>query len=584
MSTPLFPQITLEALRQGYANGRTPQDVVRECYDRIQQRGSDGVWTYVPPLEELLALAGDIATDPSLPLYGVPFAIKDNLDVAGWPTSAACPAYTYTPEQDAAVVARLKAAGAIPMGKANMDQFATGLVGTRSPYGIPRSIYSEAHLSGGSSSGSGVSVAAGLVAFSLGTDTAGSGRVPAAFNGIVGIKPSCGLLSTRGVVPACRSLDCVSIFASNVADAHSVLHVAEGFDAEDPYSLDLKKKSLPLDAPRVGVLKKADREFFGDTQAEQAYAEAIDRATALGWEVMECDYAPFRDMAVQLYAGAWVAERLAAIEPFMKDHAEDMDPTVREIISGAQGLTAVAAYRGVYERQRLLRVASAAWQRMDVMLLPTTPTHYTVEEVLADPIRLNSRLGTYTNFVNLLNLCAIAIPAGMRPDGLPFGITLMAPAGADDALASLGAKFTGESLPSAVSQELILLVVVGAHLKGQPLHKQLTERHAPLLWSGRTQPCYRLYALANTTPPKPGLVRDATYSGHGIEVEVYGLTPEHLGSFMTLVGHPLAIGNVELSDGRWVKGFVCEPSALEGSLEISEHGGWRAWLAQKEVL
>ncbi len=581
MSTPLFPQLTLEALRQGYANGRTPQDVVRECYARIQQRGADGVWTHVPPLEELLALAAEVATDPSLPLYGVPFAIKDNLDVAGWPTSAACPAFAYTPTQDATVVARLKAAGAIPMGKANMDQFATGLVGTRSPYGIPHSIYSEAHLSGGSSSGSGVSVAAGLVAFSLGTDTAGSGRVPAGFNGIVGIKPSCGLLSTRGVVPACRSLDCVSIFAPNVADAHAVLRVAEGFDAEDAYSLDLPKKSLPLEKPKVGVLKSADREFFGDTLAEKAYADAIAHAASLGWEIVECDFAPFRDMAIQLYAGAWVAERLAAIEPFMKDHANEMDPTVRAIIGGAEGLTAVAAYRGVYERQRLIRVASGAWKDMDIMLLPTTPSHYTVEEVLADPIRLNSRLGTYTNFVNLLNMCAIAIPAGMRPDGLPFGITLMAPAGADDALAILSAKFCGEPIPATVPNGLIPLVVVGAHLKGQPLHKQLAERDAPLLWSGRTKPGYRLYALANTTPPKPGLVRDTSFAGQGIEVEVYGVTPTHLGTFMTLVGPPLAIGNVELSDGRWVKGFVCEPSALDGSLEITEHGGWRAWLAQK---
>ncbi len=581
MSDPLFPPMTLAWLRAEYAAGRTPQDVVRLCHERIQQRGADGVWIHVPPLEELLHLAASVATDPSLPLYGVPFAIKDNIDVAGWPTTAACPEFSYVAEHDATVVARLKAAGAIPIGKTNMDQFATGLVGTRSPYGIPRSVFSKDHVSGGSSSGSGVAVAAGLTAFSLGTDTAGSGRVPAAFNGIVGLKPSCGLLSTKGVVPACRSLDCVSIFTQNVADARVVLGIAQGFDPDDCYSVALKPRPVPMGSPRVGVLPDSQREFFGDAAAADGYAQAIERAVALGWSVVECDFAPFRDMAIQLYAGPWVAERLAAIEPFMKEHAGSMDPTVRQIIEGANGITASAAFRGVYERQRLLRVASAAWEKMDALLLPTVPTHYTVDEVLADPVRLNSRLGTYTNFVNLLNLCAIAVPGNARPDGLPFGVTLMAPAGCDDALAVLAARFTGEGGVQPPIDGLIPVAVVGAHLEGQPLHQQLAERKAQLLWKGRTKPCYRLYALAKTTPPKPGLVRDAEYAGQGIEVEVYGMSAESLGTFMTLVGPPLAIGNVELSDGRWVKGFVCEPAALAGSTEISEFGGWRAWLAQK---
>ena len=582
MSAPVFVPLPFEALRADYAKGASPQEVVQIIHRRIEQRGADGVWIHVPPLEELLELAASVATDPSLPLYGVPFAVKDNIDVAGWPTTAACPEYSYVPSQDATVVVRLKAAGAIPIGKTNLDQFATGLVGTRSPYGIPRSIYSDAHVSGGSSSGSGVAVAAGLVAFSLGTDTAGSGRVPAAFNGIVGVKPSCGLLSTRGVVPACRSLDCVSIFVNNVADARAVLRVAQGFDAEDAYSLEVVPRVLPVAKPRVGVLAEAQREFFGDALSAAAYGKAIAHAASLGWEVLEFDYTPFRDMALQLYAGAWVGERLAAIEPFVQDHADAMDPTVRQIIEGAKGLTAVAAFKGEYEKRRLQRVAGATWEKVDALLLPTVPTHYKVDEVLADPVRLNSRLGTYTNFVNLLNLCAIAVPAGMRPDGLPFGITLMAPAGADEGLAEMGAQFCGEAMEAMKSADLIPLAVVGAHLEGQPLHKQLTERKAPMLWKGRTKPCYRLYALANTTPAKPGLVRDVSFEGAGIEVEVYGLSPPNLGTFLTLVGPPLAIGNVELSDGRWVKGFVCEPSALTGSTEITEHGGWRAWLAQKK--
>jgi allophanate hydrolase len=582
MSIPLFPQITLQALRELYASGRTPQDVVRDCYQRIQERGSDSVWIHLPPLEELLEIAATVAIDSALPLYGVPFAIKDNIDVAGWPTTAACPAFSYIAKHDSTVVARLKAAGAIPIGKTNMDQFATGLVGTRTPYGIPRSVFSEAHLSGGSSSGSGVAVAAGLVAFALGTDTAGSGRVPAAFNGIVGFKPSCGLLSTRGVVPACRSLDCVSIFTPNVADACAVLRVAQGYDAEDYYSVNVAARPLPAKKPRIGVLAPDQREFFDDALAAQAYQRALDHATLLGWGIVGFDYAPFRDMAIQLYAGPWVAERLAAVEPFMKEHADEMDPTVRQIIDGARGIDAATAFRGVYERARLMRLAAAAWEKMDAILLPTAPTHYTVDEVLADPVRLNSRLGTYTNFVNLLNLCAIAFPAGIRPDGLPFGVTLMAPAGADEALASLGAQLCGEEVTPPVPDGLIEVAVVGAHLKGQPLHKQLTERNAPLLWSGQTKSCYRLYALANTAPPKPGLVRDTSFQGSGIDLEVYGLSAEHLGTFLTLVGPPLAIGNVELSDGRWVKGFVCEPSALVGSTEITEYGGWRAWLGRIE--
>ncbi|MFZ4767224.1 MAG: allophanate hydrolase, partial [Roseimicrobium sp.] len=562
MSTPNFPQLTLAALRDAYAHGRSPQDLVRECYNRIQERGADGVWIHVPSLEELQALATTLASDPSLPLYGVPFAVKDNIDVAGWPTTAACPAFRYIAQRDAAVVARLKAAGAIPIGKTNMDQFATGLVGTRSPYGTPRSVFSEAHIAGGSSSGSAVAVAAGLVAFSLGTDTAGSGRVPAAFNGIVGLKPSCGLLSTRGVVPACRSLDCVSIFTPNVADAHAVRRVAAGFDGADPFSREIAAQWLPLEKPSIGYLPTAQREFFGDALAAKAYEDALAHAASLGWEMMECDYTPFRDMALQLYSGPWVAERLAAIEPFIQVNADAMDPTVRQIIAGAKDLTAVAAFRGLYERMRLVRAAAEVWKTMDALLLPTVPTHYTVEEVLADPIRLNSRLGTYTNFVNLLDLCAIAVPTALRPDGLPSGVTFIAQAGTDAALATLAARFCGEEIAGDATEALIPLAVVGAHLQGQPLHKQLIERDARLLWSGRTKPCYRLYALANTTPPKPGLVRDVHFAGTGIEVEVYGLSAAHLGTFLTLVGPPLAIGNVELSDGRWVKGFVCEPSAL----------------------
>ncbi|CAN5881584.1 allophanate hydrolase [soil metagenome] len=576
----LFPPLTLEALRIEYAQGRTPEETVRECYRRITERGADGVWIHPPPLEELLELARTCAHDSSLPLYGVPFAIKDNIDVAGWPTTAACPAFSYVPTEDAHVVARLKAAGAIPIGKTNMDQFATGLVGARSPYGIPRSVFSDEHLSGGSSSGSGVAVAAGLVSFSLGTDTAGSGRVPAAFNGIVGVKPSCGLLSASGLLPACRTLDCITIFALSVQESRDLLKVASGYDSTDPFSKKVLPQYFRNPTPVIGVLSLSQREFFGDEQSAAAYEQAIAHAKEIGWETVEFDYAPFQEMALQLYAGPWVAERLAAIEPFIKEHAAAVHPVVRQIIEGGQRFTAADAYRGVYEKARLRRVCDKTWEHLDAILLPTVPTHYTVEEVLADPVRLNSRLGTYTNFVNLLDLCAIAVPSGMKPNGLPFGVTLMAPAGFDEALALLGGRYCGEEIES-LGNGLIPLAVVGAHLQGQPLHAQLTDRNAQLLWSGRTKSSYRLYALANTVPAKPGLVRDLSFQGEGIEVEVYGLTPENLGSFLTLVSSPLAIGSVELASGEWVKGFVCEPSALDGATEITEFGGWRAWLSSR---
>lgn len=576
----LFPPLSLETLRNGYAQGRTPEEVVRECYRRITERGADGVWIYLPPLEELLELARTCAHDPALPLYGVPFAIKDNIDVAGWPTTAACPEFSYVPAADSHVVARLKAAGAIPIGKTNMDQFATGLVGTRSPYGIPRSVFSDEHLSGGSSSGSGVAVAAGLVSFALGTDTAGSGRVPAAFNGIVGVKPSCGLLSTSGLLPACRTLDCLTIFSPTVQESRDLLKIASGYDPDDPFSKQITPQNFRSASPVLGVLSPAQREFFGDEDSAAAYEQAIAHAASLGCEIVEFDYAPFQEMALQLYAGPWVAERLAAIEPFIREHADAVHPVVRQIIEGGQRFTAADAYRGVYEKARLRRVCDKTWEQLDAILLPTVPTHYTVEEVLADPVRLNSRLGTYTNFVNLLDLCAIAVPSGMKPNGLPFGVTFMAPSGFDDALALLAGKYCGEAIESPVSG-LISLAVVGAHLQGQPLHAQLTDRKARLLWSGRTTSSYRLYALANTTPAKPGLVRDPSFQGEGIEVEVYGLTPEKLGSFLTLVSSPLAIGSVELATGEWVKGFVCEPSALHGATEITEFGGWRAWLSSR---
>lgn len=439
----MMRDLGLAALRQGYGDGRfTPVDVARDALARIAAY-DPAVWISRVADDDVLAQAAALR-DPSLPLYGVPFAVKDNIDCAGLATTAACPAFAYMPQRDAAVVAKLKAAGAILLGKTNMDQFATGLVGTRSPYGIPRCVFDVDYVSGGSSSGSAVAVAAGLCGFSLGTDTAGSGRVPAAYNGIVGLKPTRGLLSTDGVVPACRSLDCVSIFAGSVADAAAVLRVVEGFDAADPWSRQAAPYGLPPRA-RIGVLAPHDWEFFGDDENAALYEAAIARFKARGHAVHAVDYAPFREAASLLYGGAWTAERLAAIEPFLAGHEDAVEPSVRAIITGARRQTAVDAFNGQYRLMAARRAADAAWADMDVLLLPTAPVQDTVAAVQADPIARNARLGIYTNFVNLLDYSAIAVPAGFKARGLAFGVTLVAPAFADAALAALAGQFSGEA-------------------------------------------------------------------------------------------------------------------------------------------
>jgi allophanate hydrolase len=549
---------------------------LREIDRRISARGNDAVWIHRPPLEELLA---SLPSDRELPLFGIPFAVKDNIDVAGWPTTAACPEFAYIAKQDAPVVARLRELGAIPIGKTNLDQFATGLVGTRSPYGIPRSVYGDEYISGGSSSGSAVAVAAGLVSFALGTDTAGSGRVPAAFNNLVGLKPTRGVLSARGVVPACRSLDCVSIFTANVSDACGTYASVRGFDPEDPFARPWHGEWKEVRT--IGVPHRDQLEFFGDDEALSLYNSAVERCARLGFEMVEIDFVPFRDSAALLYSGPWVAERYAAVGKFLDEHPEAGHPVTTRIILGAGKYSAVDAFRASYELARLRRLAEAEWLKMDALLLPTTPTIYTVEQLLADPVRLNSNLGHYTNFVNLLDLCALAVPAGFRSDGLPLGVTFMAPAFHDDALGGLAAKFLGEAARSVFESDSIALSVVGAHLSGQPLNHQLTSRGARLERTCRTASDYRLYALANTAPAKPGLVREAGFNGPGIETEVWRMSPEAFGRFVAEVPSPMGIGNVILEDGASVKGFLCEVGALSGAQDITEFGGWRNYLRRK---
>ncbi len=510
------------------------------------------------------------------PLKGLTFAIKDNIDYAGVPTTAGCPAYAYTPTATAHVVTQLEAAGAVAVGKTNLDQFATGLVGVRSPYGACSSVFNAEYISGGSSSGSAVAVAGKEVDFSLGTDTAGSGRVPAAFNNLIGLKPTRGVLSMSGVVPACRSLDTVSIFTRDLETAARVFDAAAQYDPADWSARPMVDHPAPWAAGsfRFGVPRPDQLEFFGDTEAAKLYEAAIVKLEAQGGQRVEIDYAPFRDAATLLYQGPWVAERLAAIEEFIHLRGDDMHPVVRGIINGASKHTAVDSYRALYKLGELKRAAEVEWRKMDVLFLPTTGTTYKIAEVEADPVRLNTNLGYYTNFVNLFDLAALAIPAGFRPNGLPFGVTLIGPGFSDRALLALASR--DAKTPGCTS-----VAVVGAHLTGQTLNGQLTERGARLLKSCKSATNYRLYALANTTPPKPGLVREEGFAGPGIELEVWSMPTAHFGSFVALIPGPLGIGSVTLDDGSTVKGFICEPAGLTAAIEITNFGGWRGYLKSK---
>ncbi len=529
------------------------------------------------------AIDARVGAGEALPLAGVPFAVKDNIDVAGLETTAACPAFAYAPERSATVVEKLLAAGALCVGKTNLDQFATGLNGTRSPYGAPRCVYNLAYVSGGSSSGSAVVVAAGIVAFALGTDTAGSGRVPAAFNHLIGLKPTKGRWSTRGLTPACRSLDCISVFANTLADALLVDDLVAGFDAEDDYSRPLQDVSV---APRrIGVPLPHQLNFCGDGQSARLYAKALDRLRAAGAEIVEVDIQPLSDAAALLYNGPWVAERTAAVEPLLRSDPDAIDPVVREIVAAGVPMTAVETFNGIYKLAGYARYAETMWAAIDMLALPTAPTIYRVVEMLAAPVALNSQFGIYTNFVNLLDMAALAIPVGFRDNGTGFGITLMGPAWTDRALADAAQHYLAAGEPFVLPSpdlegrmETVQLAVVGAHLKDMPLHWQLTSRDATFIRAARTAPSYRLYALANSTPPKPALIHDP--SGGSIELEIYEMDVTKLGSFMVGVPAPLAIGTVTLEDGTEVKGFVAEPRAMEGAEDITALGGWRAYMAR----
>lgn len=553
-----------------------------EAYDAVQPQ----IWISRADRDTLLAAAravdARLAAGETLPLAGVPFAVKDNIDVAEFETTAACPAFAYEPEADAGVIERLLAAGAVCVGKTNLDQFATGLNGSRSPYGIPRNTSNLAYVSGGSSSGSSVAVAAGLVAFALGTDTAGSGRVPAAFNHLVGFKPTKGRWSTRGLVPACRTIDCITVFTDDTADARLVDQVVAAFDVADPYSKALADR--PVTAKRIGVPRRDQRVWFGDPESEFLYDEALRNLATLG-EIVEIDLAPLLEAAQLLYGGPWVAERTAAMAEILATNPLAVDPTVRAVVEPGADMSAVDLFNGIYRMAELKRHADLMWHSVDILAFPTTGTTYRVAEMLAAPVALNSNLGLYTNFVNLLDMAALAVPAGVRSNGTGFGITLIGPADTDRALLDAADAYLGVAdLPAPPPLDLegkmqtVKLAVVGAHLKDMPLHWQLTSRDAEFVGAFETAPTYRLYAMADSVPAKPALVHSE--DGAAIAVEVYELGVAEFGSFVAEVPAPLAIGTVTLADGSSVKGFVAEPRAVNGAEDITSLGGWRAFMAR----
>jgi allophanate hydrolase len=592
---------TIAALAAAHRPGAiSPAATVAHCYQRIRDRGDEAIFIALREEADALAQAEALAQsgDREGSLYGVPVAVKDNIDVQGLPTTAACPVFAYDPAVDATCVARLKAAGAVVVGKTNLDQFATGLVGVRTPYGIPRNALNPALIPGGSSAGSAVAVAAGLLPLALGTDTAGSGRVPAALNNIVGLKPSLGLISTAGVVPACRTIDCVSVLALTVDDAFAALTVLAGIDVADPYSRARPLGCIGLmpNAVRLGVPRAAQRPFFGDDGFAAAYHEALARCARLGARIIEIDFEPFYRAARLLYEGPWVTERYLAAQSVIASAPEAMHPVTREIILGGSRASAADAFVAFYELEQLRSHCGQVFREIDALALPTVPTAYTIDEVVANPVELNSRLGTYTNFANLLDLCALAVPASIRAGGTPFGITFMAPAGQDAALASIVRVFhadtglplgaTGQPQPplapllNVANTGEVAVAVVGAHLSGMPLNRELRSLGARLLQTTRTAPHYRLFALSDSVSAKPGLLRVAPGSGAAIEAEIWAMPCGQFGSFIAEVSAPLSIGTVVLQDGRSVKGFLVEAQATVGARDISQFGGWRAFMQQ----
>jgi allophanate hydrolase len=588
--------LDLTSLRRLYRTGEaSPRDVIAAALERVAAYGDPAVWIDLCPAEAVLKDAARIeerhAAGEALPLYGVPFAVKDNIDVAGRPTTAGCPAFSHVAAGSAPAVANLRKAGAVLVGKTNLDQFSTGLAGDRSPYGTCRNALNPDYIAGGSSSGSAVAVAAGLVSFALGTDTAGSGRVPAACNNIVGLKPTPGLLSTQGVVPACRSLDCVSVFALTAADAWTVCAAAAGLDPAD----------LGTTAPpefSFAVPRDQELTFFGDAGQETLFRQAVEQLTRMGGRRIALDFRPFQKAGALLYEGPWLAERLAAVGDFVASHPNDVHPVTRSILEKGAAYSAVDVFKARDTLEALRESCLRVFHRADVLVVPTLPTLPTVAQVEADSAGWSRRLGTYTNFANLLGLAAVAVPAGFTPQSLPGGITFLGPAGSERRLCRLALAWqrhlnlplgaTGRHLPTRPAppasvpvppapEGFVRVAVAGAHLRGQPLHPDLLKTGARFVRACRTAARYRFVALMDLSPPRPGLLRDDARSA-SVRVEIYDLPTAGFGALVASVAPPLAIGTVELADGEAVKGFLCESYAAARARDITDFGGWAAFL------
>ncbi|MEN6669639.1 allophanate hydrolase [Psychrobacter sp. B38] len=599
---------TIKDWQSAYANNEIQ---LSDLLDYVTDIGNDNhAWIEIATTEQLITQLDHIATQHAkdLPLYGIPFAVKDNIDVAGFHTTAGCSAPLYLAEKDAHVVAKLKAAGAVVVGKTNLDQFATGLVGTRSPYGAVANSFNPDYISGGSSSGSAVSVANGTVPFALGTDTAGSGRVPAGHNNIVGLKPTKGWLSSTGLIPACRLNDVISIFALGVDEAWQVAQIMKGYDKEDDYS-----RVHPATAPvafSLGKIAIPDTlEFYGDAESERAFEVAIKQLKSMGYEITPIDFTVFNKLAETLYNDSWVSERAFAIDQFVS--RDDILPITRQIISQADNYSAVDAMSAEYTRAAHSRHIQQVLSEFDALMVPTAPTIYTIDAVNTDPLTKNSHMGAYTNFVNLADLSALALPNVIAKDGLPRGVTFIAMAWHDEALANFGHQWQAAlNIPMGISQKIyesdhdqpydeqsdksliplstvfdsdssVELAVVGAHLSGMPLNYQLTDRGGVLSEKTQTAPSYQLFALAGSTPAKPGLKRHR--DGDSIAVEVWRIPKARFGEIVSEVPSPLGIGNVELADGRWVKSFICEEYGFAGGTDVTAFGGWKSYLAKQSV-
>jgi allophanate hydrolase len=586
MTSPL----TITQLQTAYRTGDlSVRDFLHDKLAQIQADTHNAWLSHISTsqLEQFLDALSAYDID-DLPLYGVPFAIKDNIDLAGLDTTAGCEAYRYHPESSAFVVEQLIAAGAIPLGKTNLDQFATGLVGTRSPWGATHNSFRPEYISGGSSAGSAVAVASGQVFFSLGTDTAGSGRVPAAFNNIYGLKPTKGILSCRGVVPACRSLDCVTLFAANADDLALVHKITAVYDIQDSYARPVTstRSSVPTSwqGLKVGVPQPAQLDFFGNDAYQAVYEQVLKKLETLGAILVPFDLTPFLDTARLLYDGPWVAERYAAVEDFFRQDPSRCLPVFQSIVGQAENLSAAETFKAMYKLQDYKAKCDRQLDPVDVVITPTAGTIYTIEAVNWDPVTLNSNLGYYTNFMNLLDYSAIAIPGGFTPDGIPFGFTLFTRAFADPSLIALASSWQqAANLPIGASglypdaDSRLDLLVCGAHMQGLPLNHQLTALGATLKQVIRTAPNYRFFALAGGPPARPGLVRNEI-DGISVEVEIWSVPLSAIGTLLSQIPHPLGLGSVELENGEWVKGFICEPIGLDGAQDISQFGGWRHYL------